>query len=75
MFKMTKEEKIAILEEALDLDKNTLTPETVLADLEEWDSLAALSLIVLMDEKCGKKLTGKEAKAFVTVQDILNFIG
>ena len=72
---MTNEEKIAMLEDMLELDGGTLKPETVLADIDEYDSMAKLSLIVLMDDECGKKLTGEQIREFKTVQDILNFMG
>lgn len=72
---MTQEKKIALLEDMLELDGNTLTPETELAAIDEYDSMAKLSLIVLMDEECGKKLTGEQIRAFKTVQDVLDFMG
>lgn len=68
---MTNKEKINMLEEILELDEGALKEDTVLKDLEEWTSMAALSLIVLMDEEFGKKLTGKQIKEFMTVADIL----
>lgn len=71
---MTQEEKIALLEDMLELDANTLTPETELSAIEEYDSMAKLSLIVLMDEECGKKLTGEQIRTFKTVQDVLDFM-
>ena len=71
---MTNEEKIALLEDMLELDGGTLKPETVLADIDEYDSMAKLSLIVLMDGEFGKKLTGEQIRVFKTVQDILDFM-
>ena len=71
---MTQEEKIALLEEMLELDVNTLTPETELTAIDEYDSMAKLSLIVLMDEECGKKLTGEQIREFKTVGVILAFM-
>ena len=71
---MTQEEKIALLEDMLELDANTLTPETELSSIEEYDSMAKLSLIVLMDEECGKKLTGEQIREFKTIQNILDFM-
>ncbi len=68
---MTDKEKIALIEEALELDEGTLTPDTVLDDVDEYDSMAKLSLIVLFDDEFGKKLTGDEVKGFKTVADIL----
>ena len=72
---MTTEEKIAMLEDMLELDGGTLTPETVLADIEEYDSMAKLSLIVLMDDEFSKKLTGEQIREFKTVKDVLDFMG
>lgn len=72
---MTIEEKIALLEDMLELDNGSLRPETVLAEIDEYDSMAKLSLIVLMDDEFGKKLTGEQIREFKTVQDILDFMG
>lgn len=68
---MSEQEKIALLEETLELDEGTLTPDTVLADLDEYTSMAKLSLIVMFDDEFDRKLTGAEVKAFQTVSDIL----
>lgn len=46
-----------------------------LEDVDNYDSMAKLSLIVLMDDDFGKKLTGDNIKGFKTVQDILDFMG
>ena len=72
---MTNEEKIAMLEDMLEFDGGSLKPEMELKDIAEYDSMAKLSLIVMMDEKCGKKLTGEDIQSFNTVQDILDFMG
>ena len=69
---MDIKEKLAKLEDIMDLDKGTLRPETLLEDIEEWDSLAALSYVVMMADDFGKTITGAEIRAFKTVQDILN---
>lgn len=71
---MTQEEKIALLEDMLELDGGTLKPETELSSIDEYDSMAKLSLIVLMDDEFGKKLNGEQIRAFKTVQDILDFM-
>lgn len=72
---MTNAEKIALLEETWELDEGTLAEDTVLADLEGYDSMAKLSLIVLCDDEFGKKLPGETIKGFATVKDILDFMG
>ena len=71
---MKQEEKIALLEDLLELDGGTLMPQTELNTISEYDSMAKLSLIVLMDDEFGKKLNGEQIRAFKTVQDILDFM-
>jgi acyl carrier protein len=72
---MTNQEKIALLEDMLELEEGTLNGDIELTDVEEWDSMAKLSFIVLMDEEFNKKVTGHQIKGFKTLQDILDFMG
>lgn len=44
---------------------------TKLADLPEWDSLAALGVIVMCDTDYGVAVTGNDLKECTTVGDIL----
>ena len=69
---MTQEEKIALLEETLEAEG--LKAEMDLNDIAEYDSMAKLSLIVMMDDEFGKKLTGEQIREFKTVQDILDMM-
>ena len=68
---MSEQEKIALIEENMDLDAGSLNPDTVLADLEDYTSMAKLSLIVMLDEEFGVKVTGDMIKGFKTVADII----
>ena len=68
---MTNQEKLALIEETLELDEGALTPETILADLDEYTSMAKLSIIVMFDDEFDKKVTGAKVKAFKTVADIM----
>ncbi len=72
---MTNQEKIRLIEDALELDENTLTEETFLDAVSEYDSMAKLTLIVLCDDEFNKKLTGEQIKEFKTVKDVLDFMG
>ena len=71
---MTEREKLALLEDMLELDEGDLTPDTVLDDVDEYDSMAKLSLIVLMEDEFDVKLTGDMIKGFETVGDILKLM-
>lgn len=69
---MGTEEKLELIAEAIEADG--LEPGTELESLEEWDSMAKLSLIVMCDDEFGRKLTADGIKGFKTVQDILDFL-
>jgi len=69
---MNTQEKLAALEDIMELDEGTLTPETNLEEIEEWDSLSALSFVVLLGDEFNRKISGKEIRAFQTVQDMMN---
>lgn len=69
---MTKEQMISELEDILDVEEGTLEENTELASLDEWDSVAKLSLVIFMDEECGKKVSGDEVAKLKTVKDIMD---
>jgi acyl carrier protein len=71
---MNLQEKLALIEEVLDVETGSLTPETLLAEVDEWDSIAALSLIVMLDEKFEKTVSGVQIKALASVNDILDYM-
>ena len=50
------------------------TAATVLTDLPEWDSLAALGVIVMFDIEYGKTIIGDDLKQSVTIQDLFNLL-
>ena len=68
---MTNQEKIAMLEETWEMDEGALTAETLLSDVDEYDSMAKLSLIVMMEDEFNVKLDSDTVRGFKTVGDIL----
>ncbi len=71
---MTSEEKLAMLEDVMDLDEGELTDESVLDDIEEWDSLSVLTLISEMKKRFDISLSTQQIKEFKTVADICAII-
>lgn len=71
---MTNEEVIRLFEEILDLEANSLSKETVLSSIDEYDSMAKLSLIVMADDEFSKKMTGEDILGFKTVGDVVAFL-
>lgn len=69
---MNKQEFIDELVEILQLESE-LSENTVLNELEEWDSMAYLGVMSLFDMEFGKNISTTEMKSFITVQDLLRF--
>ncbi|KAF2329199.1 MAG: phosphopantetheine-binding protein [Flavobacterium nitrogenifigens] len=57
-----------------DTDAALITQETVFRDLDEWNSLTALSLIAMADEEYDVKLTGDDIKSSNSLNDIFEII-
>ena len=72
---MTIQDKIEMLADIIEADPATLTPETLLIDIPEYDSIQKLSVIVMFDDEFGKKITGEKLREFKTVGDILDEMG
>lgn len=68
---MTEQEKLALLEATIEAEPGSLKPEMDLEGIDEYDSLAKLSLIVMMEDDFGRKLTANDVRSFKTVGDIL----
>lgn len=68
---MDIKEKLALIEECMDLDAGTIKEDDELDSYEEWDSVTALSIIAMFDEKFHKTLMGEDLKSAKTVADIL----
>lgn len=52
-----------------------ITPETVFADLSQWDSLAALGVIVMFDIEFGTTISGDTLVSCKTINDLFALIG
>mgnify|MGYP003323149402 CR=1 FL=1 len=55
-------------------DAATLKPETIFAELDEWSSLTALSIIAMVDEEYEVTLKGDDIKKSLTIQDLFDTV-
>ena len=69
---MTREEKLEIIADILEVEVDELEDDMVLEEFETWDSVAVLSVIAMMDEKFGKYPHASEIRQYVRVIDLLN---
>ena len=68
---MDLKDKLSLIAQALDAEPEALKPETKLEELEEWDSLAVVSVIAMLDKHFSVRLKPNDIKSLVTVEDIL----
>jgi acyl carrier protein len=72
---MTKEEFIQEFIEALEIEDASLVQETtVFKDLEEWDSLAALSTISLIGDEFGVTINNKVLRSVDTLGELYDLV-
>jgi len=71
---MTINDFLTELAELLEID-GSLTIETSLADMEEFDSLAIMSLIAFIDEAFDMTLSGEKLGECNVVSDLISLIG
>ena len=67
---MTKEEFLIEMQDVLQTD-DTLTAETVLGDLSEWDSLSMMATMAFLDKNFGVKVGLKDFKEMNTMADLM----
>lgn len=73
---MTKSEFLSELHEMLEISSiKELTPDTVLKEIEEYDSLFLLTIISIIDEKFGIQLTADQLSMITTLQSLTELIG
>lgn len=53
-----------------DTDAALITVDTIFRDLDEWDSLTALSLIAMVDDEYAVKLSGDDIKSSTTITEL-----
>ena len=55
-----------------DLDASVLTPETEFKQLDDWNSLVALSVIAMIDEEYDVTIKGDDIRNAKTIEDLYN---
>ncbi|WP_419393378.1 hypothetical protein [Cytobacillus praedii] len=61
-------------EDIVMVEVDNIKPETILDELEDWDSLAIISLNAILDENYSFTLNVQEIKSLNIFGDILSFI-
>ena len=57
-----------------DTEPEEIDATTEYHELDEWSSMIALSVLNMVEKKCGKHINFDDVKAAVTVEDLYNSI-
>ena len=71
---MTQDEFIVAMQDVLQTEE-TLTVDTVLSDLEEWDSLAIMATMAFIDKNFGVKVGLRDFKEITTMANLMAKVG
>jgi len=63
-----------VFREELEVDDLVLTDETTADDVEEWDSLSHVQLVVALEKSFGIKFTSREILSWNNVGDLIDCI-
>ncbi|MEI7676094.1 MAG: acyl carrier protein [Bacteroidales bacterium] len=65
---------IELFKETLEIEEDKVNLETVFRELDEWDSLAFLSVIAMIDEEYDIVIEGNDFKKLITISDLIEEI-
>ena len=63
-----------VFREELEVDDLVLTDETTADEVEEWDSLSHVQLVVALEKSFGIKFTSREILSWDNVGDLIDCI-
>ena len=70
-----KQEIVDIFEDVMDLEDVALTDDTTADDIEEWDSLSHVRLVIAVERHFGIKFTNAEIEVLKKFGDLVALVG
>jgi len=65
---------IAMLAECLEIEPAALSPETEIESVEEWTSIAWLTIMARVDESWGVEMSASDIRKWRTVREVLDYL-
>ena len=65
---------IEIFQDILDVKKGTVSLKTASSDIDQWDSVATVNIIVALEEEFGIKFKLEDIQTVETVQDFVELV-
>ena len=73
--RVTYEEKMKLIAKAIEIDPSRLARDTLLDSLEEWDSLAIMGVVAMLDKHFDVQLKADDIAGLKTINHILKHTG
>lgn len=64
----------ALFAQVVEMDPQQLRMDTKLKNLSQWDSIAAVSLMVMMQSEYNKKVTAADIRKAKTINDLFRLV-
>ncbi len=68
---MTEQEKLQSIADCVEMDVDEISRDTVLNELENWDSIAVLSIIAVINERFNRFPKAEDILAYKTVGELM----
>ena len=65
---------IEIFQDILDVKKGTVSLKTTFSDIDQWDSVATVNIIVALEAEFGIKFKLEDIQTLETVQDFVDLV-
>ena len=65
---------IEIFQDILDVKKGTVSLKMTSSDIDQWDSVATVNIIVALEEEFGIKFKLEDIQTLETVQDFVDLV-
>tara|TARA_Y100001958_G_scaffold130883_1_gene99905 strand:- start:725 stop:952 length:228 start_codon:yes stop_codon:yes gene_type:complete len=72
--KFNENDLLDSLVDVFDKDVDEMNIDDIFKEYDEWDSVAALSLVASIEDNFEIIISGDDIDSFSTIRDILNFI-
>lgn len=72
---MKKEVFFTELAEQLEIDEIKFSENTILTDLDSFDSMAVMSIIAFVDDNFNMQLSAQQLKSITTIESLMRLIG
>jgi len=71
---MNKDKFLTLFQETMEMEDQEISVDDKFRDYEEWDSLAVLSVLALINEEFGITLKREELDKLQTIEEMFEFV-